>query len=251
MGFGFLFWVMSKLGIQREMVAPVQIKGAKAWEAYVRTVISSDPYALQLLPFHLAWIQKESGGNPAAIGANGAKGPDGYPREIGLYQLYNPDDFTNSGGLGTPAQLRAYCVKSLFRPDAEKLSRAMTESEKAQQVAMGAWLVNRSRKRAEQYLAAVKAGPTWLPEKGPDFWRMAKLVHALPGLAKNGMRATAKKLGRAPLSWAEFRAVVPTLTETEFADSGTWRYHKDFARLLDNAESVGGTVQPLEGKGFV
>lgn len=221
------------------MVAPVQITSASLWSARVTQAIQADPYAGQLLPFHLAWMQLESGGNPAAIGANGKHGPDGFPLEIGLYQAYNPDDFDQSK-IGTPAQFRAYCKNSLYRPEAEKLTRDLTDEEKGQQIRMGVYLVNKGRRVAGLYLA--KVGAHWDAKAGPDFWMMAKLNHALPGLVK-ALVPVAKKLGHPPASWSEFRQTLGTLTQVELADNRTWGYRSDWDRLLNIAESVGGVVK--------
>ena len=201
------------------------------WEPIIQAVTYGDPLLIQ---FHKAWIEKESGGNPCAIGKKGAKGPDGSPREMGIYQLYNPDDLKATGATG--AKLRAYCSG-----DGQHCSRQLTSEEMADQVRWGSMLINRCRASAGAVLSSVHAGAQWSPDAGPDYWRCVKLAHALPGLLRTGMREVTRALGRPPGSWSEFRAVVMTI-DFSHDDPNTWGYHEEFPAILDNAEEVGGAV---------
>src|ERR1700741_1478013 len=80
----------------------------------------------------MKWLAMESDGAPCAFGKPGAKGPDGQPLEIGLGQIYNPDDFKLLGltarGI-TPATFRAYCA-----PNSQQRTRKLTGKEMEDQV---------------------------------------------------------------------------------------------------------------------
>lgn len=175
--------------------------------------------------FAIQWIAIESDGNPCAFGRANALGPDGYPREMGLAQLYNPDDLASLGV--SAAQLRAYCVTG-----SQRLARPLTETERLYQATAAVALMARCKARAERTLQSV--GASWTSK---DIHRLAKLYHALPGLASAVGRVTTR-LGRPPGSWEEFSRVVVTTP----LDAGTMTYSSDFDRLLGNAERTGKVV---------
>lgn len=218
----FIGWLASGKG--RKEVSPVTVSmDTKQWEP----VVSGFAKAYNLsLPFCMAWIEIESGGNPCAWGVATAVGPDGFPREQGIAQLYNPDDMTRfkvaSGAL------RGYCV-----PGTNKCSRKLTADEIRFQADKATQLMAYCRDVAES--AARKNGLRWSER---DRYRLAKLVHALPGLVRTGVALVTAKLGHPPRDWMEYRVGV----DNTKMDAGTEHYRKDFKRLLDNAESVGGAV---------
>ena len=155
--------------------------------------------------FLLAWIQRESGGNPCSYTTL---------RESGIFQLMPPDN-TNQGGT-TEAALRAACSGS-----SQSAARQLTSDELDEQVKSGIRYVNYLRGKAHGKLVA--AGVTW-DESNPDFWRIVKLQHAYPAPTAGWLATAAARLGRPPASWAEMRAANPTAR----------------ADVLDNAEWVGG-----------
>jgi hypothetical protein len=201
-----------------ETSAPVRPYTVESWGPLVTKLAGDIPVA-----FVQAWNTKESGGNPCAFGSANAQGPDGNPLEMGLGQLYNPDDFQ---ALGIDAgSWRAYCEAGT-----QNVTRDLTADECTSQVTGLVGLINRCRTAARKY------NPGW-SESSADFWRLVKLNHALPGLLQ-GMTAVTKQLGRAPNDWAEFRATVVTVT----LDSETMKYSSNFDKELDNAETTGGAV---------
>ncbi len=177
------------------------------------------PYA-----FAKAWMAKESGGNPCAFGSAKAFGPDGNPREMGLGQLYNPDDF-DALGIDS-AGYRAYCTVGT-----QTQSRSLTPDEESEQVRGLIGIITRCRTAARKY------NPGDWSEDSADFWRLVKLNHALPGLLHGQSQVTAY-LGRPAASWAEFRETVGQVQ----LDHGTMVYSDSFDKLLNNAESTGGVV---------
>jgi hypothetical protein len=197
---------------------PVRPYDVESWRGLVTKLAGDIPVA-----FVQAWNTKESGGNPCAFGSANAKGPDGNPLEMGLGQLYNPDDFD---ALGIDAgSWRTYCEAGT-----QNVTRDLTADECTSQVKGLIGLINRCR------TAARKFNPGW-SETSADFWRLVKLNHALPGLLQ-GMTAVTKQLGRAPNDWAEFRATVVTVT----LDTETMKYSSEFDKELDNAETTGGAI---------
>jgi hypothetical protein len=172
------------------------------------------------LEFALKWIEIESGGNPCAIGDPSQRGPDGEPRELGIAQLHNPDDLRAVGVASS--ELRAYCV-----PGTGVLARPLTLPEMSTQAVAAVGLIANCMAAADLDLAAV--GARWT---GRDYWTLVKLRHGLPGLARSGLLAVTRLLGRAPESWREFRAALGQVT----LDRETMRYRGRFAAILDNAE---------------
>ncbi len=199
----------------------------------------------QLVSFGLAWMGIESGGNPCAVGNRKLTvPPGGAPQEIGLFQIYNPDDFKELGV--DPLELVAYCVRpvpGLNNP--QKLAQPMTPEQIGKHIVTGMQMIGKKHAYAGRYLAA--AGAQW-PTHSQDYWRMVKAVHALPVLVNTGLGQVAKKLGRAPLSWAEYRAVYETINPRAKFDPAKAQRGEDqdgYYRALENAEWTGGQVVGL------
>jgi hypothetical protein len=184
------------------------------------------------IQFVINYIEKESGGNPCAIGAVGAKGPDGFPREQGIAQLYNPDDMKL---LGVPSgKFRKYCNPGgTTRAEQQFCLRPLTNVEMNDQAKSLIAKIKNMMPIANRVLLASGAAqlPGWAPTT-EDFWRLVKLIHGLPGLA-NGMAFVTKKLGRAPSDWKEFRDQVMAGVKM---DSGTEKYRFKYGEIFDNAE---------------
>lgn len=210
------------------------------------------------VPLAMAWLGIESGGNPAAVGTSTATGPDGAPREIGLFQIYNPDDFKALGI--DPLVLVAYCVRpaegaKLHREadggyadgtarNPQQLARPMTEGEQQAAIKIGVDFIGQKRDYAERYLAGNHI--TWAPTS-PDFWATVKLVHALPSIVSTGLAQVTHALGRPPASWSEFRAtyekIVPAAAWSQsLHDAGAEQ--SVYYRALNNAEWTGSHVVP-------
>jgi hypothetical protein len=144
----------------------------------------------------LKWIAEESGGNPCAIGEK-VNGPDGYPQETGIGQLYTEYQsvlkFNNS-------EIRSYCVPGF----SQQVSRALTAEEMTRQVQLLMDLIKYCKSNSDHYLSV--SGANWSPTL-QDYWKMVKLWHALPGLVK-ALPMVASKLGRPPNGWAEYKSVM-------------------------------------------
>ena len=157
------------------------------------------------IEFLLAWISRESAGTPCSYTKY---------RESGIFQLMPPDN-TDHGGT-TEAALTVACDPDALarcRAGAGGCNtlpvRALTSDEADEQVRSGVQYVNWAR-------GVVHMAMPSLDESDPDFWRMVKMVHVLPGRVL--------QFGPGSSSWADFRARAASSTP---------------ANWLDNAEQVG------------
>jgi hypothetical protein len=170
----------------------------------------------------LAWTAIESDGDEGSIGAPGAKGPDGYPKEVGLLQLYNPDDFQSLGF--TPAQL-------LNAAPADKAAKYI-------QFAL-------LKKRTADHVLA-NAHIAW-PTSSPDYWSAVKLEHASVAYPPTMYAQVTAKLGRPPNSWREFRSTYEAFNPAaKFNPALKADEQNYFFRILDNAEWTGYHVVPTQ-----
>ncbi len=184
-----------------------------SWTPYVRDLAESAGLPLAWV---LRWIQVESGGNPFAVGNATAVGPDGFPREMGLSQLYNPDDLRTFGL--SSAQLRAGAVGNT-----QRAARALTEDEKRYHASAAVRHMTRDRDRSR----AALNGAHVVGWSERDRLTLAKLEHGLPGLVKVSVLV-------GTTSWADYRAKL----ERTKLDAGTERYRSEFARIFANAEKT-------------
>lgn len=207
---------------------------ASTWEPIVGVLA---PQAIIPIPFVMMWLAKESGGNPCAVGELAAVGPDGSPREIGLFQVYNPDDFQHLGERA--ADYVAYCVRPApGQPNPQQLARPMTSDEMIAHVNLGIKEIKAKRVYAEHYLGA--SGVKWNAggPMAPDYWSTVKLAHALPVILNTGLAQVTHALGRAPVTWHEFRSTYETIQPRAKNPSD------GYYRALQNAEETGFSVPP-------
>lgn len=228
---------------------------AQTFRPIVHRMIAGDPASgiAPLYPrvneaFAMKWGDMESGWNPCSVGNPGQLGPDGQPAEIGLGQLYNPDDFRAFGQ--TPSKFRAYAPAA--GPLAAQYNAAKTAHDTAGMNAAARAMQSRTRALSDMEMAdqvrwtllakidqgvknadRVVATYSLSHWSVPDYWKLVKAPHALPAILGNGMPAVVKKLGRAPSSWAEFRRVL-----------GMEGNHQ-WVRALDACEACGDAVAPV------
>ncbi|HZJ67683.1 MAG TPA: hypothetical protein VFD36_29470 [Kofleriaceae bacterium] len=203
------------------------------WRSFFRRLAPDLP-----TDFLLAWLAKESGGNPCALGIPGV--------EAGIFQTFHPADDRFGA---TFAQLRAPCGTG------QSLARAMSSDEAELQARAGANFVRGKVADAKRHLAAVG----WnLSTSSADFWNAVKQEHALPCVMGDLLPRVRAQLGRAPRSWAEFHQVAIAMPASQtgscsgFAAAPSVRGLR--SRLEDtfaNAEEVGrfggGILGPLLG----
>jgi len=216
------------------------------WQPTVHRLIATE-FPRVSEPFAMKWLTIESGGNPCAVGNPGQLGQgSAEPAEIGLGQLYNPDDFVHLHA-PSPSTFRAYApaaapLASAYRQaigagdsttarrvaqEIQSRTRALTPDEIDQQVR---WTL--LAKIADDMTQADRVVVTYSLAHWPiaDYWKLVKAPHALPVILSQGMPAVVKKLGRAPANWAEFRTVLGMEANAQ------WR------RALDACEVCGDAV---------
>jgi hypothetical protein len=204
----------------------------ESWRADIERLIALE-FPLVNVGVAMMWQELESDGNPCAIGEPGQLGPDGNPREIGLGQAYNPDDFAAQRQAVAP--LRAYCAGL-----AQGVTRALTQPERDQQVRVTLLFKIEQGRDAADATCTQYALP-W-PSNAADFWKLVKAPHAYPRIVSQGIPAVVNKLGRAPASWDEFRSVLgmdrtgAELAAMPTAQAGTFR---TWMRALDACEACG------------
>lgn len=226
------------------------------WQPIVHRLIAAE-FPRVNEAYAMKWAQIESDGNPCAVGDPGQI-VNGQPAEIGLGQLYNPDDFARYGV--HPAAFRAYC------PNAAPLAAAYNAAKAAHDhVAMAAaarqiQTMTRALSQAEmddqvRYTLLKKIddgianansvvrqyGLTW---NQPDFWKLVKAPHAWPSILNEGMPAVVKKLDRAPSSWAEFRQELGMDGRVLDTDGNSVPKFPLWVRGLNACEACGDAVTP-------
>lgn len=169
------------------------------WRPQILKYVSSPPGGVD---YWLAWIQRESGGNPCSYTSL---------RESGLFQLEPPDN-TDRGGT-SEALLRAACGAG------QTVARQLTEADIKEQMVSFERYLNYLIDQARKKLAA--AGVSW-SEDSPSFWSVVKLQHAYPAPTLGWLNSATAALGHPPADWAELRSTI----------SG-------YATVLNNAEAVG------------
>lgn len=176
--------------------------------------------------FLLAWIEKESGGNPCAQGIPGV--------EAGLFQTFHPADDRYGA---TFAQLRAACSGG-------SQTRALSSDETMFHVKSGLNFIRDKKAAARAHFAA--AGIRF-SEGSPDFWTGVKQEHALPCVMAGLLPRITGVLGRPPSSWGEIHQTAMAMQPSDmdpgcagFAASGSLRgLQNRLEDTLANAEEIG------------
>lgn len=242
-----------------------------AWQPIVHRLIASE-FPRVNEAFAMEWINVESDGNPCAVGDPGSVAQDGNPVEIGIGQLYNPDDFKRYGV--DPSAFRAYAP--FARPlaqeyrDAEKALAAAEQANNAAGASSArATMAKVSRQMQTQTRALTPAelddqarytllhkiadgitnadhvsqmyGLAW---QSPDVWKLVKAPHAWPPILNEGMPAVVKKLGRAPASWSEFRTALGMDGMTTDAHGSPVPKFPLWVRGLNICEACGDATRP-------
>jgi len=211
---------------------------AEAW----RSLVVANARGLPI-DFLIAWVNYESGGNPAALGAI---------TEVGIFQVDMQSGPQFGGDVNT--------LHRNFAPHASSTAtRPLTAAEKLLQVTSGIAMVESYRKASRAKLSAV--GADW-PEGSSDFWCLVKMHHGLPALPRDFLPAFKRAHGRAPATWdewnrwmnslsyAEARSISPVSAPYYFPDGARGKGpRKAFGRFTHNAYESGkyGGVERLGG----
>lgn len=191
---------------------------AEAWRERVRkfnaTNIPED--------FLVAWIDHESGGNPASLGA---------PTEVGIFQIDLQDGPRFGGTMET--------LHTNFAPyGSQKATRALTDAEKDLQVTTGLAMVRAYVDRAKSHASSV--GADW-PMGSSDFWKLVKWQHALPAYSLPLLKLFTSENGRTPTTFDEWAAWVNARpTRPSFVSERYWNTGgKGLEKYFRNAQKVG------------
>lgn len=173
--------------------------------------------------FLLRWIQRESDGNPAAVGSTQQLQRDGWAREAGIGQVYFETSTQRVFGV-TTAELRAGASSG------QSLTRDLTAPERQAQTSSLILM-------ARQYIVdggnvLQQLGQTWVAE---DIYCLAKLKHALPVLAGTFLLHCPDAS-----SWDTFRAWLEglSLDDSRALYSNAGAYYP-WTRYLNNAQYTG------------
>ena len=144
------------------------------------------------IDFLIAWLDKESGGNPCSTGIPGV--------EAGIFQTFHPADDRFGA---TFVELRAGCSGN-FIVDPSAINFDLQASH-------GIAFVRSKVGIAQAHMAA--SGVSW-PQSSSDFWKGVKQEHALPCVMANLLPRVARKFG-APQDWDTFRRQALSLDPSE------------------------------------
>lgn len=139
----------------------------------------------------LEWLRIESGGDMCS---------KGLPNEVGIWQLWFPDDAKYGATL---EGLRALCEESKRRNPAD-LSW-MTEKDLNMQVGSGIRKILAARNTVRRVFS--QTGTMW-PETSFDFGSAIKQIHATPAVITELVPKITRRDGSPPASWSDLRRKV-------------------------------------------
>lgn len=190
-----------------------------AWQG---ALASLDDGAHGGMPFLLAWLQKESDGNPCSFTKY---------HEAGIWQLM-PGSLTSDGGgdlakAGTTVSEQHPVPPCTAGTQTSASISDLTSDQIAAQVSAGTTYLNYC---IDMVQTALQNNGSPIDQTNPDFWRFVKLVHAAPAWVKNGIGLVSQQLGAPVSSWDDFESTAISL--------GCWG-SQHCTDSLANARSVG------------
>jgi hypothetical protein len=209
---------------------------AEQWRSYFEAIAPDIPQ-----DFLIAWLDKESGGNPCSTGIPGV--------EAGIFQTYHPADDRFGA---TFAQLRQGCTGQMITD--------MSAIDYNLQAMSGINFVRGKIAAAQQHLAY--AGVNW-PMNSSDFWKAVKQEHALPCVMGEILPQVTAQFGPPP-DFATFREQAMMLSPAQVSSACAAFMMAPSVRglrnrvedTMENAEEVGkygggvyGAIGQLGGKG--
>lgn len=194
---------------------------SEAWRERVRKFnrkLGSDEFPEDFL---IAWIDHESGGNPAALGA---------ATEVGIFQVDMQDGPRFGGSVET--------LHTNFAPYGKQTAtRALTEAEKDLQVTTGLSMVRAYVARARSHASSV--GADW-PAGSSDFWKLVKWQHALPAYSLPLLRLYTDSNGGPPSTFDAWASWVNQQERPSFVDTRYWNTGgTGLQKYFRNAQKVG------------
>lgn len=165
------------------------------------------------LNFLLAWIWKESNGNPCSYTSL---------HESGIYQLMAGDNLNTAGTTEAAIHPVPPCSPGV---QTTAYYSSLNDDQRLEQVKSGMRYIEAMRQKTAQQLATY--GYDW-DETMPSFWQMVKMQHVAPAVITANLQQMTDALNHVPANWAEWRSAGPM-----------WNGYPVPASWLDNAETVG------------
>lgn len=190
------------------------------WRPLVSSMAGNIP-----VDFLMAWIQKESDGDPCSWTSSS---------ESGVFQYMPPDNLNEANTTLAQQHPVPPCSTSSGHPSLSFSD--LTPSQQNAQIQAGITFVNYCVGVVQTALDASGADPSAWDPSGQDFWRLVKLVHAAPAYVSHGIGLVTQVNGQPPASWDEFRSTME--------DNNCWQSSGSCCPSfpscpLPNAEAVG------------
>lgn len=165
-------------------VCPPFIPSVEAWRSDVAAQAGGKP-----VDFLLAWIQKESAGNPCSWT---------YLKEAGIFQLMAGDNMVQGG---TSIEQQHPVPPCAAGTQTTAFRSSLTDDQAHEQVRGGMQYVDYCRSRAEAFMGqyGYLNAPGW-SDSDWSYWAMVKMYHALPG-AIPGLLSKGLQSGGIPSDW--------------------------------------------------
>jgi hypothetical protein len=193
---------------------------AEDWRPLAETMAGDIP-----IDFIIAWIDKESGGNPCN------ETPDPNLREVGIGQWCSAgdcaDNLTMAGSTYAAQHPSPPCVQGA---NTYATYGMLTPQQQTDQMQALVTYINAARSRVDDLLSA--AGTIWI-DNGEDYWKLVKMIHALPGAIASGLAACTAATGQPCNDWDGFSSAARGIWGT------TAKGLKRINDVLANANDVG------------
>jgi len=187
------------------------------WRPLVGPALAAAGLPSQLVDFALAWIRIESDGVLASTGCPSAPGCPSSLYEYGLFQIgYDAVNGGEAQALGI--DWNTFVASSTDPTVSMKL---------------GMMLIQHHVADAQALLSA--NGAVW---SSPDFWKLVKGMHALPGQFKAYMQSYVTNNGTPPTGWDD----LISYGQATYANSSNYNLRR--TDTIDNASWVGSFAPP-------
>lgn len=171
---------------------------AEDWRPLAETMAGDIP-----VDFIIAWIDKESGGNPCSYTTNPTL------REVGIGQYCTAGDCADNLTMANTTAAAQHPIPPCADGAQTYATYAsLSPSQQADQMQALVTYINAARSRVDDYLSG--AGTIWL-DNGEDYWKLVKMVHVAPGVIPKGLAACSGATGQPCADWNGFSSAARAL----------------------------------------
>jgi hypothetical protein len=189
---------------------------AEDWRPLAETMAGDIP-----VDFIIAWIDKESGGNPC----NRTSDPTLF--EVGIGQWCSAGDCSDNLTMaGTTYAAQHPVPPCIAGANSYATYASLSQAQQADQMQALVTYINNARSRVDDLLSA--AGTIWI-DNGEDYWKLVKMYHALPHAIVVGLAACTAATGQPCADWGGFAPAV----------RAAWNNSTRINEVLANANDVG------------